>query len=205
MTGPAIAGHSISVTIGAADPEPLVGRHDSPVALHSPPPVPAFEDVYDEYFAFVWRCLRRLGVQAPALDDAVQDVFVVVHRRLGEFEQRSSLKTWLFGIAFRVAGAHRRALQRRGEAEPVPAELADGAPGPLEVLERREGLRILDALLARLDEEKRAVFIMAEIEEMTAPEIAEALGIPVNTAYSRLHAARRMLEAMAARDPGATR
>jgi RNA polymerase sigma-70 factor, ECF subfamily len=141
VTAPGTAGHSISVTLRAADPEPLVGRHDSPVALHRPPTAPTFEEVYDEYFAFVWRCLRRLGVSPAAIDDAVQEVFIVVHRRLGEFEQRSSLKTWLFGIAFRVAGAHRRAAQRRGEPEPLSSQLAAGLPAPRPCAEPTPGAR----------------------------------------------------------------
>src|SRR5882724_509457 len=72
------------------------------------PAVPGFSAIYDAYFDFVWRSLRRLGVPEATLDDAAQDVFVVVHRRLPEFEARSTVKTWLFGIVLRVVATHRR-------------------------------------------------------------------------------------------------
>ncbi len=202
MTGHGTAGHSIGVTLPTADPKPLLEEPLETAALPQRPVIPPFDDVYDEYFPFVWRCLRRLGVAEPALDDAVQDVFVVVHRRLPDFEGRSSLKTWLFGVVLRVGRAHRRAVQRRGGLETLPPDLPDPAASPDRVLEAREALGLLDELLGRLDDDKRAVFVMAEVEEMSATEIAEVLRIPVNTVYSRLHAARRLVEAMAARRSG---
>ncbi len=157
--------------------------------------MPSFEALYEEYFNFVWRSLRRLGVGAASLDDAVQDVFVVVHRRLAEFEGRSSIKTWLFGITLRVAQEHRRRLRRKeGSLEPLDDGFVDAAPGPLEEAEKAEAVRVLDAILATLDDDKRAVFILAELEQMTAPEIAESLGINANTVYSRLRAARQAFE-----------
>jgi RNA polymerase sigma-70 factor (ECF subfamily) len=159
------------------------------------PSVPAFAQVYDELFDFVWRSVRRLGVPPAGVDDAVQDVFVIVHRRLPEFEGRSSLKTWVFGIALRVARDHKRRDRRKGGHEPLDAAMPDHAPGPAEAAARAEAVRELDRLLASLDDDKRAVFVLAEIEELTAPEIAEALSIPVNTVYSRLRAARRDFEA----------
>ena len=85
--------------------------------------VPAFERVYEEHFDFVWRSLRRLGVPRSALDDAVQEVFLVVHRRLAEFEGRSSLKTWLFGIAVHIALKAGRA-SARGRAEEFSDQLS---------------------------------------------------------------------------------
>jgi RNA polymerase sigma-70 factor (ECF subfamily) len=151
--------------------------------------VPTFESIYEAHFEFVWRTVRRLGVPEAYLDDAVQDVFVVVHRRLGDFAGRSSVKTWLFAIARRTAKDHRRRAQRKpGDA--LPPELPDAAAGPEEAASRREAARRLQAVLDAMDEEKREVFVLAELEQLAAPAIAEALELPVNTVYSRLRAAR---------------
>ncbi|WP_438019785.1 sigma-70 family RNA polymerase sigma factor [Sorangium sp. So ce315] len=161
-----------------------------------------FDTVYDGHADFVWRNLRRLGVREASLDDAFQDVFLVVHRRLGEFEPRSSVKAWLFAIVCRVARDHRRLFRRKGGHEELPAGVLDRAPGPAERLEKVEALQLVDALLAELDDDKRAVFVMAEIEELSAPEIAAALDLKLNTVYSRLRAARREFELALARRGG---
>lgn len=160
-----------------------------------------FEGVYEEHFEFVWRSIRRLGVDEAALDDVVQEVFLVVYRRLGDFEGRSSVKTWLFGIALRVARTHRRGLARKGGLDPLPLEMADGSQrGPEAAASHNEARRLLDRLLAELDEDKRAVFVLSEFEQMTAPEIADALGVKVNTVYSRLRAARTAFDAAVKRE-----
>jgi RNA polymerase sigma-70 factor (ECF subfamily) len=161
--------------------------------------VMTFEQVYEQSFDFVWRSARRLGVNEGSLDDVVQDVFVVVHRRLDDFAGRSSVRTWVFGILLRVVSDHRRSLRRRAAGipgDPIdPDELADQRPsGPHEKAARNEASRMLQQLLDELDEEKRAVLILAELEEMAAPEIAEALGVNLNTVYSRLRAARAAFE-----------
>lgn len=156
---------------------------------------PELEAIYDEYFDFVWRSLRRLGVRAGLLEDALQDVFLVVHRRLADFEQRSSLKTWLFGICLRVASDYaRRARGRPATTELLEVADAD-APDPLEQAARSEAVEFLDAQLCALDPDKRAVFILGELEGMSGPEIAEAVGANVNTVMSRLKAARAQFEA----------
>jgi len=156
---------------------------------------PTFEEVYEELFGFVWRSLRRLGVAEASLDDAVQDVFVVVHRQLGGFEGRSSQKTWIYGIAIRVARDHARRARRKGGLVPLDDRIPDASPGPAESLATNEAVRELDRILATLDEDKRAVFVLSEIEQMSAPEVAEALGVKVNTVSSRLRAARREVQA----------
>lgn len=159
-------------------------------------PILAFDDVYRAHFAFVWRSARRLGVRDASLDDVVQEVFVVVHRRLADFEGRSSLKTWLFGITLRVARDHRRSARRKdSDAPPVdPDTLRTSAAGPGDDAEKAEAVRLLHALLDELPDERREVFVMAELEQMAMPEIAEALGINLNTAYARLRVARREFE-----------
>jgi RNA polymerase sigma-70 factor (ECF subfamily) len=157
------------------------------------PAVPLeLEAIYEEHFDYVWRSIRQLGVDEANADDAVQDVFVVVHRRLSTFEARSSLKTWLFGIALRVARDHRRRFGRKdGRQQPLSFELGDTAPGPYERLETSEAVRVFERLLESLDDHKREVFVLAEVEQLTAPEIGELLGIPLNTVYSRLRVARQ--------------
>jgi len=157
--------------------------------------VPCFDDVYRDHFAFVWRSAKRLGVRDGSLDDIVQEVFVIVHRRLGDFEGRSSIRTWLFGITLRVSRDHRRSVARKSPAGSVdPETLTDPQPGPGESLEKAQAVRVLHALLDELDDEKREVFVMAELEQMAMPDIAATLGLNVNTAYARLRAARLSFE-----------
>src|SRR5262249_28075975 len=143
---------------------------------------PSFEAVYDEHFALVWRTARRLGVPDAIVDDAVQEVFLVVHRRLDQFEGRSSLKTWICAIVARVASDARRALRRksphaRSADAAVDADtIADERAGdPYERTEKSEGVRLLHRLLDELDDDKRVVLVLAELEQMSVPEIAEAL------------------------------
>jgi RNA polymerase sigma-70 factor, ECF subfamily len=165
-----------------------------------------FEAIYDDHFDFVFRNARRLGVPDAHVDDAVQEVFLVVHRRLAEFEGRSSVKTWVFGILARVAADHRRRLRRKsphlrspgGVVE--PDTILDERDGPHETIARAEGVRLLHALLDELDDDKRVVLVLAELEQMTAPEIAESLGCNLNTVYARLRAARREFEQAAQRE-----
>ena len=147
------------------------------------------EDVYRQGFQFVWRSLRRLGIGTTDLDDATQDVFLVVHRRLADFEGRSSVRTWLFAIALRVAKDYRRSKARRPTAR-LERDVVSEHATPLEKASQTEQLELLHAVLAKLDEDKRAAFILAELEGMSGPEVAEALGVPVDTAYSRIRAAR---------------
>jgi RNA polymerase sigma-70 factor (ECF subfamily) len=161
--------------------------------------LPSFEEIYEEHFDFVWRSVRRLGVPPSSIDDAAQDVFVVVHDRLAAFEGRSSLKTWIFGIVVHVARGHRRAGLRRAAEDADPDALATGASGPHERALAAEAARILYSALDELSEEKREVFVLMELEEMTAPDVALALGWKLNTVYSRLRHAREELEAAVAR------
>jgi RNA polymerase sigma-70 factor (ECF subfamily) len=182
----------------------LVDSH--PPARGSEPCPLVFADVYEEHFDFVWRSARRLGVSALHVDDAVQEVFLVVHRRLPEFEGRSSLKTWLFAITRRIVGDYRRSARRKpcesiGSFEPAAHEssAADAQ------LERSEDTRLLYSLLDELDPEKREVFVLAELEQISGPEIAAALGENLNTVYARLRAARAAFEAAVARHQARSR
>jgi RNA polymerase sigma-70 factor, ECF subfamily len=154
-----------------------------------------FHELYREHFDFVFRNLRRMGIPAAQVDDALQDVFLVVLRRIDGFREGSHAKAWLFAIALRVAGNHRRAQSRRAPVVAVaPEALPSVQLGPFEQVSRSEASRVLHAFLDSLDDDKRAVFVLAELEQMTAPEIAEALAVNVNTVYSRLRAARIAFE-----------
>lgn len=155
--------------------------------------LPPLEELYDAHCEFVFRVLRRLGVPEASVEDAVQDVFVVVLDRGDGFEGRSTFRTWLYGIALRVARRARRRQRHEANVDDVP--LPDARPGPARWIEHAEELALLDALLEELDEPFREVFVLAEIEQLTAPQIADITGVPVNTAYSRLRLARRRFEA----------
>jgi RNA polymerase sigma-70 factor (ECF subfamily) len=163
-------------------------------------PVPDFDAVYETQVDFVWRAVRRMGVRLADTDDVVQEVFVIVYRRLAEFEGRAQLKTWVFKILVHVVRHYWRAHQRKpgDRAAEDPAEIhtlaADHEDSPTAMLERVEALHILDRLLAELDEDKREVFVLAEIEQMTAAEIAEIVEANVNTVSSRLRVARQEFE-----------
>ncbi|HMI90618.1 MAG TPA: sigma-70 family RNA polymerase sigma factor [Polyangiales bacterium] len=154
-----------------------------------------FHALYRDHFDFVFRNLRRLGIPPASVDDALQDVFVVVLRRLDGFREGTHPKAWLFAIALRVAGNYRRAQSRRAPtASLAPDALAGSVLGPFDQLSRSEAARVLHDFLDSLDDDKRAVFVLAELEQMTAPEIAQALAVNVNTVYSRLRAARIAFE-----------
>jgi RNA polymerase sigma-70 factor (ECF subfamily) len=150
---------------------------------------------YEAHFDSIWRGLRRLGVAEASLDDAAQEVFLIAFRRIDRFEGRSTLRTWLFGIAVMVARRFHEGRAAHAVAE-LPESLPDlEALGPHESLDQAEAVRRLYRILDQLDADKRAVFVMAELSEMTAPEIAEATRAPLNTVYSRLRAARRDFDA----------
>lgn len=157
--------------------------------------------VYDAHFDFVWRNARRLGVSEASADDVVQDVFVVIQRRLADFDGRTQLRVWIFGILVRVARDHRRSFRRKG-ARCVPLEddaghaVIDSAPPltPSELTEHAERVRLLASLLDQLDDDKRTLLVLSELEQWTLREIAEFLGSNINTVHSRLRAAKRAFE-----------
>ncbi|MBL0195754.1 MAG: sigma-70 family RNA polymerase sigma factor [Myxococcales bacterium] len=150
--------------------------------------------VFREHLPFVFRALRRLGVAEGDIDDVCQEVFVVVMRKLAEFEGRSQLRTWIYGICVRSASDYRKRAPRRREV--LTDEVPEGVTGkgPHEYATEAEARDLLDRLLAELDDDKRAVFVLYEIEELTMAEVALALECPLQTAYSRLHAARRRVQ-----------
>jgi RNA polymerase sigma-70 factor (ECF subfamily) len=169
---------------------------DEQLAVTAPP---RFRDLYAEHLRFVWRVVRRLGVPAADAEDVCQEVFVVVHRKLDQFEGRSAVTTWLYGIAFRCASDYRRRGHVRRE---LPTDQPDARavdPPQLESVDRQRARELLDQILDQLDDDKRAVFVFYEIEELAMADVAAIVGCPLQTAYSRLHAARKHVQAAAAR------
>jgi RNA polymerase sigma-70 factor (ECF subfamily) len=150
-----------------------------------------FDRVYDDNFEFVWRAARRLGAHPAMLDDVVQEVFVVVHRRLRE-HGGSQLRGWLYAIVVHVVRANRRKAHQRAIEQPTEGLDTRAHPSaqPDDEAARGEAIATLYAILDQLDDDKREVFVLAELEELTAPQIAAALEVNVNTVYARLRAAR---------------
>lgn len=156
------------------------------------PEVPDIATLYQAHARQVWRTLSRLGVHPPGIEDAVQDVFLTAHQRLASFEGRSNPGTWLVGIAVRVAANARRSTQRRGHVRLLDG-LADPAQGPEQQLSQQRSLQELEQVLAKLPEEQREVVVLIDLEQLTAPQAAEALEVKLNTVYSRLRLGRAAL------------
>ncbi len=159
----------------------------------------SFRAIYDEHVAFVFRTLARFGVPDRSQPDAVQEVFTVAFRSMDRFEGRSSMKTWLFGIARRVASDHRKSAPARHEVlDEETGSPAEGRPDSKSDLvvwaERSEALARAERLLAGLPEEQRLVFALFEVEEWTGAEIAEATEVSVATVHSRLRLAREAIK-----------
>jgi len=159
------------------------------VAVHPP-----LSELFRQHAPFVFRVLRRLGVAEAEVEDVCQEVFIAVHRGLPEFEARSSLKTWIYAIAVRRAASHARVGFRRYERPTDSLPERTGSADPAAEVERLRARELLDALLARLSDDKREVFVLYELEELSMREVAEIVGCPLQTAYGRLHAARRELQ-----------
>ena len=152
--------------------------------------VPAFDAIFRSEVRYVGRTLRYLGVREGQLEDACQEVFIIVHRKLDDLKEHSSLRTWVRRICVFVAANQRRTHRRRREempSEPPEGVAPPNQPGDLEAQRMRS---LLLDVLDELPREQREVFVLYEVEELTMREVAEALSCPLQTAYSRLHAAR---------------
>ncbi|HVU52784.1 MAG TPA: sigma-70 family RNA polymerase sigma factor [Polyangia bacterium] len=168
------------------------------------PTRPTFDELYERHVEFLWRNARRLGVGDDSVDDVLQQVFLVVHRRLPELSLTGSEKAWLFGVLLRVVKDHKRLLRRKSPhrflALTDPETLADDRGlEPDESFARAEAAALVQKWLEALDDDKREVFILAELEQLSAREIGEATNTNASTVSSRLRAARQAFEAAAAR------
>jgi RNA polymerase sigma-70 factor (ECF subfamily) len=156
-------------------------------------PTPDFRAIYDAHFDFVWRSLRRLGVREPDVLDLAQKVFLTAHFKLAEFEGRSLVSTWLFGICQRVASDYRRSALIRREVSTDNAELDSVATWHEDASDKsdsRRRARAAEAILNKLPEPQRIVFVLFELEEMSGQDIATLLDVSVGTVRSRLRLAR---------------
>lgn len=155
--------------------------------------------VYREHFDMVWRGLRRLGVPLSMVDDATQDVFLVVHRRLKDFRPKGKLRSWVYAITVHMARYYRRKASRAYSEDPETCLVDQFSLSPAAQVEHRQALEVVYAALQKLSDDHREVFVLADIEELSAPEIAELLKIPINTVYSRLRHARAHFETLVER------
>lgn len=192
---------------GTLDRTPFAGAAD---ALPGSGAAFAIDRVYAEQFRYVWRCLRALGVPDATLDDAVHDVFLVVQQKLAQFDGQAALTTWLYAIALRVARRARAAARKDAwRFAPVDDEVPESGRDlpraavvddhPERQAEHGERLSLARRALDRLDDDKREAFVLSQVEQRTAPEIAEITGVPLNTVYSRVRAARLSFQAEVAR------
>jgi RNA polymerase sigma-70 factor, ECF subfamily len=159
-------------------------------------------EIHRAHASFVWLTLQRLGVRPSDLEDALQEVFVVVHRRLPTYDRKSKLTSWLFGICLKVAAQFRRRahLRREESVGELPERQSSPGPSPEQVALELEGRRELERVLDVLEPRQRAVFVMFEIDGLSCVEIASFLDVPLGTVHSRLHAARKAFAGAARRE-----
>lgn len=160
------------------------------------PATPSFQSLFEVEFAYVYNTLRRLGVRTYDLEDLAHEVFVVVHQTLARFDPSRPMRPWLFGIAFRVASDYRRrARYTRELPEEAASEPTDHTPLADEQIATAQARQLVLDALAALDLDRRAVVVMHDLDGTPVPQIADALSIPLNTAYSRLRLGREQFKA----------
>jgi len=167
----------------------------SPVRVVRPtppevPPRPDFNTVFRAEFDYVWFSLRRLGVAPSDLEDVTHEVFILVYQQLDRYDPERPLRPWLFGFAYWVASDYRRLARHRVEARGDLWDMADSGPSTVDQVAARQSLELAWKAIGELDLDRRAVFLLHEVEGYAMPEVARALQIPLNTAYSRLRLAR---------------
>lgn len=167
-----------------------LGAIDATAKQAGPYEAEPFAEVYRQHFPFVWRCAGALGVPKSALDDACQDVFLVVHRRFSSFRGEAALRSWIYGIVRNIASNYRRGVRRRGHELEIGVEIPSVAPTPFEHAASGEAGAFVQEFLQGTDSKKRDVFVLALVEQLSVPEVAATLGIPLNTAYTRLRSVR---------------
>jgi RNA polymerase sigma-70 factor (ECF subfamily) len=155
-----------------------------------------FKQLFQSQLIYVWNSLRRLGIPSRDLEDLTHDVFLQVHRQLDRYDPTRPIRPWLFGFAFPIASDYRRLARHRLEVLGPSAESADPRPVVVDRLVDEEALSIGYAALDALDIDRRAVFVLHELDGCSMPEVASSLMIPLNTAYSRLRLAREQFKAI---------
>ncbi len=164
-------------------------------ALDEPAEPRTFNAIFRAEFDYVWNSLRRLGIPERDLEDLTHDVFFRVYERFADYDAARPLRPWLFGFSFRVASDYRRRFSNRREVLSSASETSDPAPTALDRLVQAEAMTLAQAALDAIEIDRRAVFILHEIDGCSVPEIAGALALPLNTTYSRLRVAREEFRA----------
>lgn len=178
-----------SVQVHSVGPSAVTNSPDSA----SPTPV-TFEAVFQFYSPYVWHTLRRLGVAPADLEDQTHEVFLQVYHQLPAYDPARPMRPWLFAFAFRKASEYRRSGQHRFELKSEHQDTSDPRPTALEILLQEEALSLGRAALSELELGQCAVFVLHELDGCPMPEVAQALEIPLNTAYSRLRLGRAAFE-----------
>jgi RNA polymerase sigma-70 factor (ECF subfamily) len=159
-----------------------------------PEPRAVLGELMREHTPYVWRVLRSLGVRDSDLEDVCQETFIIVQRRYHTLESPGALRSWIYGIALRVVSDYRAKAHRRREVlSPEPPQPMLQAPQEA-AFDRKRSWELVDELMARMSEEQRQVFVLYEVEELGMREVSEIVGCPLQTAYSRLHAARKLVQ-----------
>jgi RNA polymerase sigma-70 factor, ECF subfamily len=180
----------------ATSPAAAASHAETTLGEERPPlPVPPFPELCARYFDFVWKCARALGAKPGEIDDVVQEVFLVVQRRHADMKDEGVVRGWIYGITRRVVRTQRRRRERDASAATDVDTLTSPDQSPFDAAERKLEVQVLSTLLDGLDERKREVFVLSEILEMSGREIADTIGVPMNTVYSRLRAAREEFDA----------
>jgi RNA polymerase sigma-70 factor (ECF subfamily) len=163
--------------------------------------MPSFKVVYEEQFDFVWTSVQRLGVDRGSVDDVVQEVFIVIHSRLHTLQHPEALRSWVYGVVRRTVSTYHRARRARANVSATAdgLEVQSSEPTPFDVAQTNSDMEFVARVLAELDEPRRELLALVDLHELTVPEAAAALDMPLNTAYSRLRKARIAFEAALAR------
>lgn len=169
-----------------------------------------FDQMFELEFAYMWRSLARLGVPPRDLEDVTHDAFLEVYRRLDNYDPTRPVRPWLFAFAFRLASDYRRLARHRVELMGTEVEREDATPSADELLQTKETRELVEQAVAKIDAERRPVFILHDLDEVPIPDVARVLELPLNTAYSRLRLAREEFRAAierlrlkSGRNPGA--
>ena len=171
--------------------EPEAAPTSAPGAQRKNPAPGSLAEVYEAHSAFVWRVVRRLGVPPQSVEDVMHEVFIVAHRRLAEYDGRAAITTWLYHLARGVVSNWKRGRRREAARLSLVEEPQNTAPNPEHATQREQAAAFVRKFIASLDADKRLVFELSEIDGLGMSEVAEIAGIKLNTAYSRLRAARR--------------
>jgi RNA polymerase sigma-70 factor (ECF subfamily) len=178
--------------MGVREPGPGSGGRAASSSHATPPRT--LEEVYECHAGFVWRIVRRMGIPDHGVEDVMHEVFLIVHRRLPEYDGRVAMTTWLYHLTRGVVSNHRRSRVREQRRIALVDPRPTPVPDPEVQTGRGQAAAFVRAFLEELDPDKREVFELIELEGLPVPEVAELVGINLNTAYSRLRAARQLFQ-----------